>query len=85
MLRLLYPRQIIFVSHLFHHAEVFRMSDLIDIILKDRMDFRNRIKRALRVLQSWPTPEDQETEGFCMTHFYSQMVCAAQDLLEGNE
>ena len=57
----------------------------IDIILKDRRIAEDRIKRALQVLKSYPTPELIASEGFCMASFYSQMVEAACDILEGNE
>ena len=45
----------------------------------------DRIERALKVLNSCPTPEDMNEEGFCMAHFYSQMVCAAAEILEGKQ
>jgi len=57
----------------------------IDIILKDRRIAEDRIKRALKVLSSWPTDEMQEEEGFCWRNFFSGMGCAARDILEGNE
>lgn len=45
----------------------------------------SKTERALQVLKSYPTPELIATEGFCMASFYSLMVEAACDILEGNE
>jgi len=48
-------------------------------------DAEDRIERALRVLDSCPTPEEMNDEGFCMAHFLSQMACAVTDILEGTD
>jgi len=47
----------------------------------------DRIERALKVLKLHPylTIEDKNCEGFDMAHFYSQMVCAAAEILEGKQ
>ena len=45
----------------------------------------DRIERALRVLDSCPTPEEMNDEGFCMAHYLSEMACAVKDILEGKE
>lgn len=40
------------------------------------------IDEALKALKSWPTQEEMDTEGFCMTHFYSELLCHIAELLE---
>jgi len=48
-------------------------------------DAEDRIERALRVLDSCPTPEEMNEWGFCMAHYLSGMACAVTDILEGKE